>query len=72
MCFFAKKKKYAVVAHCSDGDVLINNNGKKYFETLRDAKKAKKDHVGFGCEVEIIECNDVEISADGTQSTIQL
>lgn len=52
MCF-KRKNKYVVIAHCSDGDVIINNKGKKYCDSYKEAKEIKKSNDGFGCPIEI-------------------
>ena len=51
------KTIYFVIAHCKDGDVKISPKGVDFYENLKDAKKAKRDHKNLGCNIEIIEHN---------------
>ena len=48
------EKIYLVVAHCADGDVIINRNGMQFYSTYDDAKTASDDFIGIH-PTEIIE-----------------
>ena len=50
---------YQVVAKCSDGDVVINKDGKDVFN-LKEAKAIQAEHQGLGAEV-ILKKLDKEI-----------
>lgn len=46
------KDKYIVMVNCSDGDVIITQNGNKHF-TLQQAQQVILEHTNMGNQVNI-------------------
>ena len=53
-------KKYVVIAHCADGDVLVQPKGGNFFETKEAAEAAAESHRFLGVDVDtyLVEVNN--------------
>ncbi len=48
-------KKYLTIAHCADGDVVINNKGKEYSNSIEEANELRNAHLSLCDDIEIVE-----------------
>ena len=49
---------YLVIAHCTDGDIRISQDGCSLFD-YRTACEIMKAHIGLGARIEIVKCTRV-------------
>lgn len=48
-------KKYLTIAHCADGDVIINNKHQKYSNSAFEAKEIADAHLSICDNIEVVE-----------------
>ena len=48
-------KKYLTIAHCADGDVIINNKHQKYSNSASEANELRNAHLSIYDNIEVVE-----------------
>lgn len=52
-------KKYLTVAHCADGDVIINNKHQKYSNSPFEANELRNAHLSIYDNIEVVEVDAI-------------
>lgn len=53
------KKKFIVVAHCTDGDVVIGENGVTQFDSFSKAVEVFNNHLNLGVNLGVYEYKNI-------------